>query len=394
LFGPSRGGAGRGRPGGRTPGGRRSDRAGANVPYSTPNPPPHSGGDRGGDQPRHRLDETLHRVPALAELVAEEGEPKRPRQAPEQGVQRERRQAHPGHPGREADEGSDHGEQPAEEHGGLPVALEPVVRAVDLVRPQQEVPAPPIDQRAPARVPDPEGNPGADEVRERPDQGHRDEAQTLLGREHRGRDQRSAEQHRDLGGDGDAGRLEEHEHEDRHVAVPGDLLGNDPAEQCEHQCSRGSGNTPRLSRCSWRPCGIRPEGEERTNFATRRLRGCARGHPGGLLAHNPRDAAGGWYPARGAAPARRAPFPEKPRVVGMAKTLVVVESPTKAKTLERYLGSGYVVRASYGHIRDLPKSKLGVDTQNSFEPEYVVPEDSAKAVRELTAAHKRSGDLI
>ena len=78
----------------------------------------------------------------------------------------------------------------------------------------------------------------------------------------------------------------------------------------------------------------------------------------------------------------------------MTKTLVVVESPTKAKTLERYLGADYTVRASYGHIRDLPKSKLGVDTEHEFEPEYVVPEDSAKAVRELTTAHKRSGDLI
>ncbi|MEW6058790.1 MAG: type I DNA topoisomerase [Actinomycetota bacterium] len=78
----------------------------------------------------------------------------------------------------------------------------------------------------------------------------------------------------------------------------------------------------------------------------------------------------------------------------MTKTLVVVESPTKAKTLERYLGADYTVRASYGHIRDLPKSKLGVDTEHEFEPEYVVPTDSAKAVRELTAAHKGSGDLI
>ena len=63
----------------------------------------------------------------------------------------------------------------------------------------------------------------------------------------------------------------------------------------------------------------------------------------------------------------------------MAKTLVVVESPTKAKTLERYLGPGYTVKASYGHIRDLPKNKLGVDTEREFEPEYVVPEDSQKA---------------
>ena len=57
----------------------------------------------------------------------------------------------------------------------------------------------------------------------------------------------------------------------------------------------------------------------------------------------------------------------------MPKTLVIVESPTKAKTLERYLGRDYTVRASYGHIRDLPKSKLGVDPEQGFEPEYVVP---------------------
>ncbi len=78
----------------------------------------------------------------------------------------------------------------------------------------------------------------------------------------------------------------------------------------------------------------------------------------------------------------------------MAKTLVVVESPTKAKTLERYLGQGYTVRASYGHIRDLPKNKLGVDTEREFEPEYVVPEASAKAVSQLRAAHKKADDLI
>ena len=49
----------------------------------------------------------------------------------------------------------------------------------------------------------------------------------------------------------------------------------------------------------------------------------------------------------------------------MTKTLVVVESPAKAKTIERYLGSDYMVRASYGHVRDLPKSKLGVDAENT-----------------------------
>jgi DNA topoisomerase I len=78
----------------------------------------------------------------------------------------------------------------------------------------------------------------------------------------------------------------------------------------------------------------------------------------------------------------------------MTKTLVVVESPTKAKTLERYLGPEYTVRASFGHIRDLPKSKLGVDTEREFEPEYVVPEDSEKHVRALRAALKKADELV
>jgi DNA topoisomerase I len=78
----------------------------------------------------------------------------------------------------------------------------------------------------------------------------------------------------------------------------------------------------------------------------------------------------------------------------MPRTLVVVESPTKAKTLERYLGRDFTVRASYGHIRDLPKSKLGVDPERGFDPEYVVPETSEKAVKDLRAAQKRSDDLI
>jgi DNA topoisomerase-1 len=64
------------------------------------------------------------------------------------------------------------------------------------------------------------------------------------------------------------------------------------------------------------------------------------------------------------------------------RDLVVVESPTKARTLERMLGPGYKVEASYGHIRDLPKSKLGIDLK-TFSPEYVVPDDSEKHARLL-----------
>jgi DNA topoisomerase I len=77
----------------------------------------------------------------------------------------------------------------------------------------------------------------------------------------------------------------------------------------------------------------------------------------------------------------------------MAKNLVIVESPTKAKTLERYLGRGFSVKASMGHIRDLPGSKIGVDTERHFEPEYVVPDEKKKVVASLRAAHKGAETL-
>ena len=78
----------------------------------------------------------------------------------------------------------------------------------------------------------------------------------------------------------------------------------------------------------------------------------------------------------------------------MPKTLVVVESPAKAKTIEKYLGGDYTVRASYGHIRDLPKSQLGVDVDHDFAPEYIVPEDSERHVRELKSALKKADELV
>lgn len=67
----------------------------------------------------------------------------------------------------------------------------------------------------------------------------------------------------------------------------------------------------------------------------------------------------------------------------MKNNLVIVESPTKAKTIARILGSGYRVEASYGHVRDLPKSKLGVDVEKNFEPEYIIPTASRKTVTKL-----------
>jgi DNA topoisomerase-1 len=70
----------------------------------------------------------------------------------------------------------------------------------------------------------------------------------------------------------------------------------------------------------------------------------------------------------------------------MAKKLVIVESPAKAKTINKILGADYVVKASMGHVRDLPVKKLGVDIENGFEPEYVVTEDRKKVAKELMEA--------
>lgn len=65
------------------------------------------------------------------------------------------------------------------------------------------------------------------------------------------------------------------------------------------------------------------------------------------------------------------------------KNLIIVESPTKAKTISKFLGRDYIVRSSYGHVRDLPKSKLGVDVENDFKPEYIASTKNKKHISEL-----------
>jgi DNA topoisomerase-1 len=72
----------------------------------------------------------------------------------------------------------------------------------------------------------------------------------------------------------------------------------------------------------------------------------------------------------------------------MSKGLIVVESPTKVKTLQKFLGEDYVIKASVGHIKDLPESELGVDLKKDFQPEYVVIPGKAKIIRELKKASK------
>ena len=74
----------------------------------------------------------------------------------------------------------------------------------------------------------------------------------------------------------------------------------------------------------------------------------------------------------------------------MADNLVIVESPAKAKTIQKFLGSDYVVKSSFGHIRDLQDNKLSVDVKRNFTPEYVIPSDKKKVVAELKKAAERA----
>ena len=75
------------------------------------------------------------------------------------------------------------------------------------------------------------------------------------------------------------------------------------------------------------------------------------------------------------------------------KTLVIVESPSKAKTIGKYLGSSYKVVASVGHVRDLPKSKLGINIENDFEPEYIAIRGKGDLIKELRKEAKAAGKI-
>ena len=91
--------------------------------------------------------------------------------------------------------------------------------------------------------------------------------------------------------------------------------------------------------------------------------------------------------AKTAKPASKAGKNTKP------KTLVIVESPSKAKTIGKYLGPSYKVVASVGHVRDLPKSKLGIDIENDFEPEYIAIRGKGDLIKELKKEAKAAGKI-
>lgn len=77
----------------------------------------------------------------------------------------------------------------------------------------------------------------------------------------------------------------------------------------------------------------------------------------------------------------------------MAKNLLIVESPAKAKTIEKILGEDFEVKSCYGHIRDLEKEDMGIDIENNYEPRYIVPEEKQKVVKELKSLAKKSGEV-
>lgn len=77
----------------------------------------------------------------------------------------------------------------------------------------------------------------------------------------------------------------------------------------------------------------------------------------------------------------------------MAKNLLIVESPAKAKTIEKILGSDFEVKSCYGHIRDLAKDDMGIDISNNFMPHYIVPEEKERVVKELKSLAKKSDEV-
>jgi DNA topoisomerase-1 len=87
------------------------------------------------------------------------------------------------------------------------------------------------------------------------------------------------------------------------------------------------------------------------------------------------------------------PPPRQPKVEKRSGKLVIVESPAKAKTVGRFLGRGYTVKASIGHVRDLLRSQLSVDVDNNFEPKYRVPNEKKSVVKELKALAKGAEEV-
>ena len=77
----------------------------------------------------------------------------------------------------------------------------------------------------------------------------------------------------------------------------------------------------------------------------------------------------------------------------MAKNLLIVESPAKAKTIEKILGKDFEVKSCFGHIRDLEKNDMGIDIGNDFKPNYIIPDEKERVVRELRSLAKKADEV-
>src|SRR5437762_4937762 len=77
----------------------------------------------------------------------------------------------------------------------------------------------------------------------------------------------------------------------------------------------------------------------------------------------------------------------------MSKNLLIVESPAKAKTIEKILGKNFEVKSCYGHIRDLEKAGMGIDMEKNYKPRYIVPEEKQKVVKDLKAWAKKADEV-
>ena len=78
----------------------------------------------------------------------------------------------------------------------------------------------------------------------------------------------------------------------------------------------------------------------------------------------------------------------------MTKNLLIVESPAKAKTIESYLGKDFLVQSSYGHVRDLSKTDMGIDIANNFAPNYIVIKDKEKIINQLRKSCKTAKNIF
>ena len=78
----------------------------------------------------------------------------------------------------------------------------------------------------------------------------------------------------------------------------------------------------------------------------------------------------------------------------MAHTLVIVESSAKARTLSKFLGKNYKIKASVGHIKDLPKSKLGIDVDNNFEPQYITIRGKGDLLKEIKDEAQKASKVL